>query len=74
MIVDVHYHFMRLPADESIARIMIGGLLLDAERAGVKKSLNEVMPLYRDYMDDPECDKLFKRMNESGWRGEFMTS
>ena len=66
MIIDVHYHFMRLPADESIARTMIGGLLLDAERAGIKKTLDEVMPLYRDYMDDPECDKLVKRMNESG--------
>lgn len=66
MIIDVHYHFMRLPADEEVARNMVARLLLDAERAGIKKSLDEVMPLYRDYMDDIECDKLVKRMDESG--------
>ena len=66
MIIDVHYHFIRLPADENRARNMVGGWLLDAERAGIKKSLDEVMPIYRDYMDDIECDKLVKRMDESG--------
>lgn len=40
--------------------------MLDAERAGIKKSLDEVMPIYRDYMDDIECDKLVTRMDESG--------
>lgn len=66
MIIDAHHHFMRLPADEKAARNMIEGLLLDAERAGIKKCLDEVMPLYRDYMDDIECDKLVKRMDEGG--------
>ena len=66
MIVDVHYHFMRFPADEKVARDMVTGWLLDAERAGIKKSLNEAMPVYRDYMSDIECDKLVKRMDESG--------
>ena len=66
LIVDVHYHFMRLPADENTVRTMIGRLLLDAERGGIKKTLDEVLPLYRDIMDDPECDKLVKRMDESG--------
>ena len=66
MIVDVHYHFMRLPADENAARAMIGYLLVDAERAGVKTSLDEVMPVYQDLMDDIECDKLVKRMDENG--------
>ena len=66
MIIDVHYHFMRLPADEKVARDIVARLLLDAERAGIKKSLDEVMPVYRDYMDDIECDKLVKRMDESG--------
>ncbi len=66
MIIDVHYHFIRLPDDEKIARDMAARWLLDAERVGVKKSLDEVMPVYRDYMDDIECDKLIKRMDQSG--------
>lgn len=66
MIVDVHYHFVRLPVDEGMARNMMGGLLEGAERLGMKKSLDEVMPLYRDYMDDTQCDKLVKRMDASG--------
>ncbi len=66
MIIDVHYHFMRLPTNENIAKNMVSGLLEDAERAGIKKSMDEVMPLYRDYMDDIECDKLVERMDESG--------
>jgi len=65
LIIDVHYHFMRLPADENVAKNMVSGLLEDAERAGIKKSMDEAMPLYRDYMDDIECDKLVKRMDES---------
>ncbi len=66
MIIDVHYHLMRLPADDEAARHVVAELLLDAERAGVKKSVDEVMPIYRDFMDDMECDKLVKRMDESG--------
>jgi len=57
---------MRLPADENAARAMVERLLLDAERAGIKKSVDEAMPLYRDFMDDIECDKLIERMDESG--------
>ena len=66
MIIDVHYHFVRLPADEDMARNMLEELLAGAEKLGMKKSLDEVMPLYKDYMDDSECDKLVKRMDESG--------
>jgi len=66
VIIDVHYHFVRLPADEGMARNMLEGLLSGAERLGMKKSLDEVMPLYRDYMDDTQCDKLVKRMDASG--------
>ena len=66
MIIDVHYHFVRLPTDEGMARNMLEGLLVGAERLGMKKPLDEVMPLYRDYMDDSECDKLVKRMDASG--------
>ncbi len=64
MIIDVHYHFRRLPSDEKNATSMVMQWLLYAERAGVKKSVDEVMPVYRDYMDDIECDKLVKRMDE----------
>ena len=66
MIVDVHYHFMLWPADEDIARTMVEGLLLLGERAGIKKSVDEVIPILKDYMDDIECNKLVKRMDESG--------
>ena len=54
MIIDVHYHFVRLPADEGMARNMLEELLVSTERLGMKKSLDEVMPLYRDYMDDAQ--------------------
>jgi predicted TIM-barrel fold metal-dependent hydrolase len=66
LIVDVHYHFMRLPADENVARNMVEGLLRDGERAGIKKSIDEVLPVYRDIVDDAECDKLVRRMDENG--------
>jgi len=66
LIIDVHYHFVRLPADEGMANNMLEELLVSTERLGMKKSLDEVMPLYRDYMDDTQCDKLIKRMDASG--------
>jgi hypothetical protein len=66
MIIDVHYHFMRLPADDTAARNMLTGLLEDAERTGYKKPLDEVFPAYRDIMDDMEGDKLVKRMEQAG--------
>ena len=45
---------------------MVERWLPDGERAGVKKTVDEVIPIYRDYIDDIECDKLIKRMDESG--------
>ena len=66
MIIDVHYHFMRLPSDEKLAAGMVSRLLEDAGRAGSKKSIEEVMPVYQDYMDDIEGDKLVKRMDDNG--------
>lgn len=65
MIIDGHYHFIRLPADEKSAESMAAWWLLEAE-AGIKKSLDEVMPFYQNYMNDPELDKLVKRMDENG--------
>ena len=66
MIIDVHYHFMRLPPDDTAARNMLSSLLEDARRTGYAKPLDEVLPAYRDIMDDVECDKLVKRMEQSG--------
>ena len=66
MIVDVHYHYVRLPVDEDRARNMARSFSLDAEKSGIKKSLDEVLSLYRDYMDDSNGDKLVRRMDESG--------
>jgi len=66
LIVDVHYHFIRLPADEGVVRATVEGLLLLGDSAGVKKAMDEVLPILMDYMDDVECDKLVKRMDESG--------
>ena len=66
MIVDMHYHFIRWPADEQRARNMVAGWLNHAAIAGIKKSIDEVMPLYREYMDDPDGDNLVKRMDASG--------
>jgi predicted TIM-barrel fold metal-dependent hydrolase len=66
MIVDMHYHFIRWPADEQRARTMTAGWLSHAAIVGIKKSVDEALPLYRDYMDDPNGDKLVKRMDENG--------
>ena len=57
---------MRLPADEKIVINIVSGWLVDAERAGIKKSIEEVLSRYKDYMDDVECDKLVKRMDGNG--------
>lgn len=66
MIIDAHYHFMRWPSHEEIARDVVAGFLRDGAGWGIKKSLDEVMPTYKEYLTDMECDKLVKRMDESG--------
>jgi len=66
LIIDVHYHYMRLSADDAIVRNIVSGWLLDAEGAGIKKSVEEVLPAHRDLMDDPDCDKLVARMDKNG--------
>ena len=67
MIVDVHYHFIhRLPTDRDLRGIAELFSELADRWAGIRKSLDEVMSIYRDYGDDVECDKLVKRMEESG--------
>jgi len=67
LIIDVHYHFFsRWPADENVARNIAEGFLLDGERTGVKKTMEEVLPVYRKIMDDPESNELVRRMDEGG--------
>jgi len=57
---------MRTPPSDTITQNMVSGWLLDAERTGVKKSLDEMLPAYRELIDDPDCDKLVSRMDNNG--------
>ena len=66
MIIDVHYHWWKLPSDENVGRQITAGLIEDAERNGVKRQVDEIYPTLRDYMDDLDCDKLVKRMDTNG--------
>jgi len=66
MIIDTHYHYWRLPADEKAARGIVTGLLEDTTRNGVKGNVDEVLPVLRQLMDDPDCDKLVARMDADG--------
>ena len=66
MIIDTHYHYWRLPADEKAARGIVTGLLEDTARNGVNGDVDEVLPVLRQLMDDPDCDKLVARMDADG--------
>ena len=66
MIIDVHYHSMPLPTDDDTAKSLVSWMLADPERLGISKTVEEVMPIYRDLMDDPGCDKLVMRMDKAG--------
>ena len=66
MIIDTHYHYWHLPADEKAARGIVAGLLEDTARNGVRGTVDEVLPVLRDLMDDQDCDKLVKRMDRDG--------
>ena len=66
MIIDVHYHSGPLPADENVAKRFVEWLLADPARLGISKTVDDVMPIYQDYTDDAECDKLIGRMDEAG--------
>ena len=67
MIIDVHYHQSGpLPAEENVAKNLVEWLLTDFTRLGINKTVDEVMPMYRDYCDDVECNKLIWRMDEAG--------
>jgi predicted TIM-barrel fold metal-dependent hydrolase len=66
MIVDVHYHFIRWPSDEQKARDLVAGFVHSGSRSGIKKTIDEVMPFYRESINDPEGYNLVKRMDEGG--------
>jgi predicted TIM-barrel fold metal-dependent hydrolase len=67
MIIDAHYHYYQLPADEEQAREFVAWQLRIGERAsGIKRHVDEVMPLARDMADDADCAKLVRRMDEYG--------
>jgi hypothetical protein len=66
MIIDVHYHYWRLPADDIAARRIAAGLVEDMARNGVNASVEEILPTLRDYMEDTDCNKLVKRMDANG--------
>ncbi|MDO9334237.1 MAG: amidohydrolase family protein [Dehalococcoidales bacterium] len=66
MIIDIHYHYIRLSANEESAHRVMSDLLEDAQRTGFNKPTEGFIPVLRDMIDDPECDKLVKRMGENG--------
>jgi hypothetical protein len=66
VIIDTHYHFMRLPVDDSTALNVMKNLFEDAECLGFNEPLDKFFPISRNMFDDPECDKLIKRMSDNG--------
>lgn len=67
VIVDIHYHYSASHSADSEAGLRaLRSELHMAERLGVKKTMEEVLPGFRDRADDPEGDKLLARMDEAG--------
>jgi uncharacterized protein len=67
MVVDAHYHYHQLSADEAQAREFVAWQLRIAERAsGIRVPVDEAMPLARDITDDADCEKLVRRMDQYG--------
>lgn len=64
MIVDTHYHFIPYSSGNKLPQTMIHKWVLTADCAGIKKSCEEVTPLYHEYIYDPDFGKLVRRMNE----------
>ena len=64
MIVDIHYHYIRLANPPSTN--LINGWLGDAERAGFKGPADNFGPEVSDLVNDPDCDKLAARMQKNG--------
>lgn len=66
MIIDIHYHYIRMtPNTESSLNVM-NHWLEDADRAGFTGPTDRYIPEVSSLIDDPECDKLVKRMEQNG--------
>jgi predicted TIM-barrel fold metal-dependent hydrolase len=67
MVVDAHYHYYQLPADEKAAKEFVAWQLRIGERAsGIHVDTGDAMPLARDIADDGACEKLIRRMDRCG--------
>jgi predicted TIM-barrel fold metal-dependent hydrolase len=66
MIIDIHYHYIRMSLNTESSNNTIKGWFEDAERIGYTGHLEEFIPKVTDMVDDPECDKLVRRMAQNG--------
>jgi predicted TIM-barrel fold metal-dependent hydrolase len=60
MIIDIHYHYIRLA--DAPSSDLIDSWYRDGERAGTKVSRETYGRQIGDLVTDPDCDKLVKRM------------
>jgi len=66
VIVDIHYHYSSQPADSEAGMRSIQAELHMAKRLGMPRTLDEILPGFRDRRDDPHGDRLISRMDEAG--------
>ena len=67
MIIDIHYHYHANNAanPEGVKRVLESETLM-AGRLGIKRTMEEMEPGFRDKADDPDGNKLLARMDEAG--------
>ena len=66
MIIDIHYHYIRMSLGTESSNNTIKGWFELAECMGFKGSVDKYIPEVSDMVDDPECDKLVERMERNG--------
>ena len=66
MIIDSHYHFIPLPPGLELDPTMVRNWVITGQCAGIMRDLDDVLPEYNAHLDDPGCEKLIQRMDESG--------
>ena len=66
MIIDIHYHYIRMSSGTESSNNTIKGWFELAECMGFKGSVDKYIPEVSDMVDDPECDKLVERMERNG--------
>jgi predicted TIM-barrel fold metal-dependent hydrolase len=66
MIIDIHYHYIRMALNTEGGINRMREMLEDAQRTGFDKPVEGYIPELADMIDDPECDKLVKRMAQNG--------